>query len=140
MRAEYLFENLWHKALNDWPQTMKPTLQILEATRLDTGRAFIVQELSDLDDKVCSPYHDDKFYEALMVNLHWSICIALKGVSGFLSIVHLQDLRSELIRIRFEDDLRSTLADFPDKTGFTQEDINVMKDYFAVNYPDEPLP
>ena len=64
------------------------------------------------------------------------------SIEGFLGFpddflkVRLQDLRPETVQKEFEDHIKSGLEN-PKKLKWNSEDVQLVKDYFAVNYSAE---
>lgn len=116
MKTELLFENLYEKALKDWPENY-------------TG------DIYDLVEKIEHKYlnHPE---EVTIGNLHWSIYAALHKLTEISLKEKMQVLRPEIAQKIFEDNLKYGLAD-PKRLNWSQRSVKMVKDYFAVNYPDE---
>lgn len=152
-KEELLFENLFKKALSEWPASLDLELQTQkfdEVIPTDKGydlvryknlpwnkklENYIVKDLYRIYEAV-----EDKYIaqpnEVLMRNLHMVIYYTLRELAKCLQFVQMKDLRAELVEEEFNNTLKEYLND-KDERSWGVAAIQLIEDYFAVNYPED---
>jgi hypothetical protein len=156
MKQELLFTNLYTKALKDWPESLdlKLETQAFDKTvstdkgydlvcykNLPWDKSFdhyIVKDLYDLCENAEEKYFNSS-EEILMRNLHMAIYYFIRKAAKYTTKFHLKDLRVESIQQDFDKRIKDHLNKEDEKSWGT-EAIQLVKDYFAVNYPDKEKP
>ncbi len=128
MKNELLFKNLFARALKDWPEEIIFGILI----RYDSP-GYSVEGLYNFAEEIENIYINQND-EVIMANLHWRIFGVLHGLAEFALKVRMQDLRPERVQKIFEDDIRNILEE-SSRSNWTAEDVQLVQDYFAVNYP-----
>ena len=132
MKTELLFKNLFARALKDWPEE----ITFGKLIHYDSP-GFIIEGLGDLARKIENIYinQDD---EVVMADLHYRIYWGLKKLAEFSLKVKMQDLRADPIQKEFESHIKDGLDD-PERLNWRPEDVQLVQDYFAVNYPSSDI-
>ncbi|MDP2194242.1 MAG: hypothetical protein Q8K36_06930 [Alphaproteobacteria bacterium] len=152
---ELLFENLYQKCIQEWPENLEFTLKSeisqtvedhpdgYQIIKCEYGKwdgnynnsitYYNESPLSDISDEICERYYnrDD---EIIFLNFHDSIAIVIAKTSKCQKDLFLKDLDSERVKNIFEERIKSAINN--NNLGWGQEDINLVHGYFRVNYPD----
>ena len=127
---ELLFRNLFERALKDWPKE----IVFGKLIRYETSQ-FTIEGLGELSRKINYSYIDHP-EEVIMRDLHSVVYICLHNLAEFSLKMSMEDLRSEKIQKEFETRMKESLED-PESLDWEEDDIQLVKDYFKVNYPSE---
>ena len=132
MKNELLFENLFARALKDWPEE----ITFGKLIRYESPR-FIIEGLGDLSDEIEHRYinHPE---EIIMRNMHHCIYGELHDLAKKSLKEKMQDLNSEIVKKDFEDSLKYGLAN-PENLNWSPRSIKMAKEYFEVNYPSSDI-
>lgn len=146
---ELKFENLFKKALSEWPnelkldledqilKEMRPTdkgydLYIYETIPWDGNREeYVVKDLYDLCEKIEDP-HLDTEEEVIWRHVHDAISRVINELSLFTIHIILKNLRVELVKQEFEGLLKKILEN-PQRCDWRPQDIDLIEKYFSAN-------
>ena len=134
MKTQLLFKNLFDEALKEWPEE----ISFGDLTRYNTPdgeTGYSIEGFLGFPDEIEHRYlnHQD---EVIMLGIHYRIYNILGYSAKDFLKVRLQDLRPETVQKEFEDHIKSGLEN-PKKLKWNSEDVQLVKDYFAVNYSAE---
>lgn len=128
MKTELLFKNLFARALEDWPEE----IIFGKLIRYDSP-GFSIEGLYNLSEEIGKKYWDEPD-EIIMRNLHYRIYGELHDLAEFCTKFIMQNLRSEKVQIAFESVIKTEL-DKPVDPNWGEEAVQLVMEYFAVNYP-----
>lgn len=153
-----LFDNLYEKCIQEWPEELELTLKSEVAQTVEdhpdgykiikceygdwdgsmvNNVSIIINggiELSNFSDKIEEKYFDDEL-EILFIKMHENISKLIGKISFFTS--YMKPIFINIIKLRsnFEKDLKDTSSDA--ETLWKKKDINLVHQYFRVNYPNK---
>ena len=157
MKTELLFKNLFARALKDWPESLDFELQtqkfeevvptdkeyeLVRYKNLPWDKNFenyTIKGLYDLCESIEKKYYNHP-EEVLMRDLHTTIDGILRDLAKSLTHVVLKDLRPEIVQKNFEASRKKALdnqEEYKDDLYWEEQDFQMARDYFAVNYPDK---
>ncbi len=146
---ELKFENLFKKALNEWPGELNLKLgsQILTEIRPTdkeydiyaykdvpwdgNSEKYVVKGLYDLREKI-EDSHYNKEKGIIWIHLHDSIYSAIRKLSLYTTNIILKNLRLEMVKQKFEGLLKEILG-YPGSGDWSAQDIDLIKQYFEAN-------
>lgn len=149
---DLLFANLFQKALKELPEIIILELKTQEFDEIvTTGNGYnlvryknlawnkdlenyVVKDLYDLCESKESKYYDH-YLEVLIVNLYSVIYVIIFESARYLTSIEIKYIRPEIVQYKFEKILNEGLA--KQRDDWRANDVQLIKDYFAVNYPED---
>ena len=146
---ELKFENLFKKALSEWPDEMELQLEdqvLTEVRPSDEGydlciyktvpwdgdrEAYVVKNLRKIYNKATDS-HLDTEEEVIWIHVHKAITRIIRRLSLFTTHITLKNLRLEPVKQELEAELRRILKD----RDWAPQDIELIEQYFAANPSD----
>jgi len=154
---DLLFENLYKKCIKKWPEVLELELksQIKQAVdnhpdgyqlikcedgewNGDTKNYIVIMNninLYDFCENLIRPYYYTSS-ELILSSINYSIQNSIKKIAIFLKKVEIFHLRAEIVKIYFENMLAETIEDSNGESDWGKESIDLVREYFRVNYPD----
>lgn len=156
-KEELLFENLYKKCIKEWPKELQLTLkselsqtveyhpdgyQIIKCEYGEwDGKSYTVyinsnEDLEDLYDKICKKYYGTE-EELLLTSFHEEIQNTISKSAIFFHHIKLHSIRKIYVRNNMEQSLKDFLSLKGDEHYRTKAEINLVHEYFRVNYSEQ---
>jgi len=156
-KEELIFDNLYAKCIKEWPEVLELELksqikqtvvdhpdgyQLIKCEdgewNGDTKNYIVIMNnihVYDFCENLIKPYYYTSS-EIILYSINDSIQNSIKKIAIFLKKVEICHLRAEIIKIDFENTLEKTIEDSNDESDWSKESIDLVHEYFRVNYPD----